>query len=260
MTTITLNTNITSLQNQEQVSENQNIYKDISFTILPTINNTNTKNIVETPILLTPVTHSNPTKQDFLSLPSIEASVLTLIIKYGEEQRKITQEQKALQTKLAIENIKEQTDAMRQKAITQLCMGIIAGSLSITQGIVSSAVTLKNTKHFDEIYKTNGKLKSGIENMPKTRNSAEANLTSHTQLLNSSFSASQTLFNSISQSISTFFEANIKDMEAELEGINSMKETLQALDNSFKELIEKAIQVQDLMQQQINQTRAKILG
>ncbi len=258
MTYITLTTqNISSLSLQEKETiPNHNAL--LQETLLPSPEKEQ-KNI-QTPHLPLPEFSSQEIQENLYSLPSMGANVLALLTAFSAEQKRISQEQKAMQTELAIQNIHDQAQKMKEKAITQLCMGIISGAISIAQGITTVTVTAKNTQQFDNIYKNNGKLRHGIQDMPKTRNSAEAALTAKTQMINASFSASQTIFNSISQTITTYCDADIKKLEANQESIHALKDNLSSLENSFKDLIDKILQTQDLMQQQINQTRIKILG
>ena len=258
MSTITLTTqNISSLSIQEEfpITNTTTASQEV---ILPFLDNSNenTNNIN----LPHPHLSTQEIQENLYSLPSMGANVLALLTAYSAEQKRITQEQKAIQTELAIQNIHDQAQAMKQKAIAQLCMGIVSGTLSIAQGITTTTITTKNTQHFDNVYKNNGKLHHGIQDMPKTRSSAETTLNAKTQMINSSFSATQTIFNNISQTIATYCDADMKKLEANLEHIHALKESLSSLENSFKDLIDKILQTQDLMQQQINQTRIKILG
>ena len=60
--------------------------------------------------------------------------------------------------------------------------------------------------------------------------------------------------------VSASYDASIKETDAEIEMLRAMKAQLDSLNDSFKEVIQKAINTQDQIQQSTNQTRARILG
>lgn len=164
------------------------------------------------------------------AVPSFGASLLSLITQMSAEQRQANRDQKVLQTEAQIEKIKEQADTMRQKAITQLVLGVVTGSLSIAQGF------------------------SGMSLI--TAGKSDAYVTSFNNIMKG-FSDS---VSGVNQSAGGFFDANIKDLQAQEERIKAMTDQLDSLDHALKELIQKALDTQNAIQENMNQTRTKILG
>lgn len=164
------------------------------------------------------------------AVPSLGASLLSLITQMSAEQRQANRDQKVLQTEAQIEKIKEQADTMRQKAITQLVLGAVTGSLSIAQGF--SGMSLIAAGKSDAYVTSFNNIMKGF---------------------NDSVSG-------INQSAGGFFDANIKDLQAQEERIKAMTDQLDSLDHALKELIQKALDTQNAIQENVNQTRTKILG
>ncbi|MBQ5727352.1 MAG: hypothetical protein IIV56_00300 [Mailhella sp.] len=55
-------------------------------------------------------------------------------------------------------------------------------------------------------------------------------------------------------------EAENKELEADAERMRATQEQLSRIDDALRELLQKARSTQDAIQQNMNQTRAKILG
>jgi len=55
-------------------------------------------------------------------------------------------------------------------------------------------------------------------------------------------------------------EAQTKELEADAERMRATQEQLSRIDDALRDLLQKARSTQDTIQQNINQTRAKILG
>ena len=56
------------------------------------------------------------------------------------------------------------------------------------------------------------------------------------------------------------YDAVIKEMDAAQEQMRANRDALKSVTDSLSELIQKAISTQDAIQQNMNQTRARILG
>lgn len=200
------------------------------------------------------------TSMNIGSLPSMGAAVLALIQEISAEQRKITNEQRNMQTELAVDKLGDIADKMKEKAITQLCVGIAAGTVSIAQGVASTSMTAKGINSIDKTFNTDGTLKQNMTSKFSTRNNAEMMLNTKIQSFNSSMGGCSGMMNSISQAVGGIYDSEIKNEEANLERIHSMSDQLKSLDDALRELIQKALSTQDQLQQSINQSRTKILG
>lgn len=192
--------------------------------------------------------------------PSFGASVLSLITETNAEQRQAAREQKALQTEAQVANIMEQADVMREKAVTQLCIGVATGMLSITQGIASTAITAKGIKSIDDAFDADGALKPGATSDFATRQNAETMLNTRVQAFNSSMGGVSNIMGSITQTVGGFYDAEITELQAQQERMKAMQDSLDSLEQALKETLQKALSTQDSIQQNINQTRTKILG
>lgn len=188
--------------------------------------------------------------------PSFGASLLSLITTMSAEQRQMTREQKIQQTEAQVANIQEQAKEMKNKAITQLCLGVVAGTLSIVQGVVSNAMTIKGVR---DIRNTYGVGKTA-ENTTMTRNNAEMLLNAKVQATSSSIGGVSSVMNSITQAVGGIFDSEITELQADQERMKAMQESLDSLEQSLKETIQKALQTQNAIQENMNQTRTKILG
>ena len=58
----------------------------------------------------------------------------------------------------------------------------------------------------------------------------------------------------------TMMEVKNKELEADAERMRATQEQLSRIDDALRELLQKARSTQDAIQQNMNQTRAKILG
>jgi outer membrane murein-binding lipoprotein Lpp len=58
----------------------------------------------------------------------------------------------------------------------------------------------------------------------------------------------------------TMMEAENKELEADAERMRATQEQLSRIDDALREVLQKARSTQDAIQQNMNQTRAKILG
>ena len=73
-------------------------------------------------------------------------------------------------------------------------------------------------------------------------------------------SGSAKIFDSAKEMASTMLDAEMKDREADIELKRSLIAQLDSLNNALKEVIQKAMQTQETIQANTNQTRTKILS
>ncbi len=216
-------------------------------------------------------------------LPSFGSTYLALITELSSEQRRQNAEMRALQTEEMVAKIEEQADTIRDKAVTQLVTGIVTGAVSIAQGIASVAVTAKGmasseqaaqkayssaideatgsgTKPIIGEQAMNAALDKASNSATLARQQADMVLNSRVQLFNSAAGGANSILGSIGQFVGTMYDASLKEMEGDVERIRAQQQNLESLDESLKSLIQKAISSQDAIQQNMNQTRTKILG
>lgn len=217
------------------------------------------------------------------AVPSFGSTYLALITEMSSEERRRNADIRALQTEELVDKVQDQADTIRQKAVTELVTGVVTGALSIAQGAASVGITVKGMaaneraagKAFtDSIDQSTGfgtKTISGEAAMNSVldkansastlvRQQADIMLNARVQAFNSVMSGSNNILGSIGQCVSTMYDAALKESEADVERIRAQQQNLESLDESLKALIQKALSSQDTIQQNINQTRTKILG
>ena len=231
---------------------------------------------------LLPAPQSSVSCSSFVALPSFGSSYLALITEISSEERRRNAEMRAMQTEEMVAKIQDQADTIREKAVAQLVTGIVTGTLSIAQGIASASITAKgigeNQKLADAARQQTIDMATGGGTQPLTgkaalntlkeaenaatlaRQQGDMMLNSKVQMFNSIMGGSSGILGSIGQCVTTMYDAELKESEASVERIRAQQQNLESLDESLKALIQKAISSQDAIQQNINQTRTKILG
>lgn len=200
--------------------------------------------------------------KDGATLPSFGANYMAIISDYAAEDRRLSAEQRAKQTEIIIDQIKDQANKMRTKAVAQLVVGIVTGTVSIAQGVTSLGMMSKGIVDAKKNSTTDASNpKSSSSSSPSTsKTNNDMMLNTKVQTLNNTFSGVSGIMQSINQSIGSFVDADIKVIEAAIEAARAQTDALKSLEDSLKELISKALATQDAIQQNCNQTRTKILG
>lgn len=161
---------------------------------------------------------------------SMWAKALSLITAMSAEQRQATRDQKALQTEMQIDNIMEQAKTIQNKAITQLVLGVTTGAVSIGMGF--GGISLQAAGKSQQFMTSFNNISSGFSGAMQ----------------------------GTTQSAGSFFDAETTKLHAQEEQIKAMTDQLESLDQSLKELVQKALSTQNAIQENMNQTRTKILG
>lgn len=195
---------------------------------------------------------SLPTLRDLSGLstiPSMGASVLALIIEISDEQRRANRESIYQQTQSIVDKMHAQADAMRDTAVTQLALGITSAAITIGASVYTigaSASALKSV--------SGSTLSESMQAaLLQTRN---AQIGAASQGLG----GLGTIASSASEYVGTAGNAASKVTDAEIEQLRGYKSVLESLDESLKEVVQKAISTQDQIAQNTNQTRVKILS
>ncbi|MBO4317423.1 MAG: hypothetical protein J5855_03980 [Mailhella sp.] len=190
------------------------------------------------------------TKSDittYATLPSFGANYLAMITDVAAEQRRQNAQVKAMSTEEMIAKINEQAETIREKAIVQLVSGIVTGTVSIVQGGAALGMSAVGTAKI---------AKAG----PETMQAANAALNNKIASFNSIMGGSNNILGSIGQFVATQYDAKLKEQEGDVERIRATQQQLDSLDENLKALIQKALASQDAIQQNMNQTRTRILG
>ena len=217
------------------------------------------------------------------AVPSFGSTYLALITELSSEQRRQNAEMRALQTEEMASKIEEQAETIREKAVVQLVTGVVTGALSIAQGVASVSITAKGMVSNEQTARTaynssiesstgggtkpivgeqamNAALEKADNAATLARQQADMMLNTRVQAFNSGMGGANSILGSIGQCVSTMYDAELKELEGDVERIRAQQQNLESLDESLKALIQKSISSQDAIQQNINQTRTKILG
>ena len=198
----------------------------------------------ELPALTPPIWEQDFTSYTAGALPSFGSNYMALITDIAAEQRKQTADQKALQTELLISNIEEQADNIRTKAALELTAGIISGATQIASGFFTAAKVSSGMKG------ATGDAFNGTAMTVSTKVQAQAGAIGGAgSIVSSAFSFGASMV-----------EAGSKELEADAERIRATQDMLNRMDDALHELIQKSLSTQDAIQQNMNQTRQRILG
>ena len=170
------------------------------------------------------------------ALPSFGASYMALITETSAEQRRQAGEQRDLQTEVIAEKINQQAKEMRKKAVTQLVIGVTTGSLQVA---LSAATMVKQSAKLNSANK--------IGDIAE-RNAATTKINTDAQTVNQINQGVGSTLSSINQFAGTMFDANIKEMDADIECSRTMLDKLKSLDESLREVIQKTLGTIDNIQ------------
>ncbi|MBR5882569.1 MAG: hypothetical protein IKY97_03710 [Mailhella sp.] len=172
---------------------------------------------------------------------SFGSTYLALIQDLASDQRRQNADTKALETEALISNIEEQADNIRTKAALDLTASVISGAAQIACGAVSIGMG-------------SAALKGGAGD--------SALLVKNTQIqgVTGAITGAGSIASGSFTYGGTMVEASNKDLEADAERIRSTQDQLDRIDDALKDLLQQARSSQQTIQQNMNQTRAKILG
>ena len=196
------------------------------------------------PELPAPIMERDITSYAGGALPSFGSNYMALITELAADQRKQASDQKALQTEALISNIEEQAEKIKTKATLELVSSITSGTMQIASGVFTTVAVGK-----------------GMSGVSEAMYSGKAmTVTTTVQAQASVFTGSSTIASGGFTFGATMVESESKKLEAEAERIRATQDQLDKQDQALHELIQKSISTQDTIQQNMNQTRTKILG
>jgi hypothetical protein len=172
----------------------------------------------------------------FGGAPSPGALVLSLITDMASKEREENRQLRWAQTESIVASMHDQANKMREQATIQLAMGITAGAVSIAGGLAQAKIAASGAGDTAQIMGTKA------------------------QGVGTAIGSVGGIFKSVGDFIGTTYQADIKKMDADQEKMRAMRDNLKDLDDSMKDLISKALSTMDSIQQNMNQTRTKILG
>ncbi|MBG3876349.1 type III secretion system protein [Desulfovibrio oxamicus] len=197
--------------------------------------------------------------------PSPGATLMSLITSLTSEERRQNADMRKEQTEAIVDQINAQADEMRSKAVAQLVMGVVSGAISIAQGFAVMSVQASGMKQAADFRE--GAAIAQQHNLPKMSASftssavaAETRTTAQLGVLNSGAGGINSALGGVGQAVGGFFDAAIKEMDGNIERMRAARDAMKDLDESLSQLIQKTLSSMDAIQQNMNQTRARILG
>lgn len=97
-----------------------------------------------------PTRSSVLTSSEYAAFPALGAAFMVLITETQSQQRRLSAQQRAMETDLTCANMNEQANKIRTKAITGLVFGLVTSSLSIGQAVVTSCTMAKGMSKIAE--------------------------------------------------------------------------------------------------------------
>ena len=209
------------------------------------------------------------------------AALSALITELGAEQRKENREVMKAQTDSIVMSMEQQADEIRKKAVAQLACGVVSGAINIGMGAAQFGMGVKQLNlgrqqaQVAEQQKTlstqmnemSGKTLGNARKMHEAFGTEASALGAKSQaygVMGQSMSQLGQGVGGIIGSVGDFvgaqYDAVIKEMDAAQEQMRANRDALKSITDSLSELIQKAISTQDAIQQNMNQTRARILG
>lgn len=187
------------------------------------------------------------TSDGLVAIPSMGAAMMEAIVSMASLMRRQNAELRAHEVNAMAAEMENQAKSLENKASYLLHCGIVAGALNIVAGAASLGMGAKVSTHIGtalegEFTALNQKL-----NMLSTG-------------ISSGLGGGASVSQSMGQSWGTAEDAAIKLSEAAVERTRSRMEFMKSLEDSMRDVINKAIATQDAIQQNTNQTRSKILG
>ena len=181
------------------------------------------------------IVHLAPADYGCLSQTALAMALMT---ECSAEQRKANKEQMQLATDAIVKTMETQADDMHSKAAKQMALGITSAVMSIAAGALSMTSSIGTG-----LGKTGGIFGEFVA----------AGINTAGQGMSGTFSAG-------SEYVGTTYDAGMKEYEAKIEELRNSRDMTHSFNDSLKELIQKTLSTMDAIQQNTNQTRAKILG
>ncbi len=186
------------------------------------------------------------------AVPSPGAAVMAAITDLSAEQRRQNKDIMIQESMTVAQTMLDQAKELKNKAVTQLVMGIVSGAVTIAQGATAIGMSLKAPSV----------PKDAAAGSPEMLQ-YNAQLAAHTakiQGVTGSLEGVGRALSSSGQAAGGFYDSTIKEMDADIEKRRAAIENLRSLNQSFTELIQKSQGAYESIQQGMNQARTKILG
>jgi FlaG/FlaF family flagellin (archaellin) len=175
------------------------------------------------------------------------AIALSLTTELSDTIRRANNEARFQEQQVIVEQMKKQADTMRDQAITNLCMSVAVAGVQIAMSayqVKASASALQGAQGM-----TGDMQAAFLQNQNLQIQGTAAGI-----------GAAGSLLGGVKDFVSSMFDIEMKARDAEIERHRSFLMQLDSLNDSLKQVIQSAIQNQNAIQRNINETRVKILS
>ena len=195
-------------------------------------------------------------------VPSLGASVLELIGNVSDEQRRANNEQRFQESLKVVNELHDQADTMRSQAAVNLALGLVSAGIQIGASTFQTVQSVRAFSGYNSsMNAANALANAGAKSEAVNRaNNMLQTMNIQIQGVTGIISGSAKIFDSAKEMASTMLDAEMKDREADIELKRSLIAQLDSLNNALKEVIQKAMQTQETIQANTNQTRTKIFS
>ena len=203
------------------------------------------------PELSAPTTTRMPASSDWVGLPSPGAMFAGLIVQDAAEQRRTNRSIIQAQGSQIVDLMEQQADKIEKGAMQKFACAVAGAAVNMAAGAASMIVASAGVGRNTETGKLNFRA-GGAE---------DAQLTAAvSQSISTMISSVGTMISSGGDYAQGLRSAEGKRLEAEQEQIRTMMEQTKQTNEALRDLVAKAQEFANAMQQNMNQTRTKILG
>lgn len=201
------------------------------------------------PELSAPTTTRMPASNDWVGLPSPGALFAGLIVQDAAEQRRTNRSIIQAQGSQIVDLMEQQADKIEKGAMQKFACAVAGAAVNMAAGAASMVVASAGVGRNTETGKLN------------FRAGADAQLTAAvSQSISTMISSVGTMISSGGDYAQGLRSAEGKRLEAQQEQIRTMMEQTKQTNEALRDLVAKAQEFANAMQQNMNQTRTRILG
>lgn len=182
------------------------------------------------------------------AVPSLGATALSMTMELTDSIRRSNSEMRYQEQQVVVSKLHEQADTMRDQAITNLCMSITVSAIQIGSAVYqvgASAYAMKSAGGYE-----------GAEMQAAFLQNQNIKIQATAQGIN----AVGSIVGGVKDFASSMFDVEMKHRDAEIERHRSFLTQLDSLNDALKQVIQSAIQNQNAIQRNVNETRVKILS
>ena len=196
------------------------------------------------------------------AITSLGANLMALITNVSAEQKRENAQQMYAQSMANAKLTESQGEELRSKAITQMVMGVVGGTVSIGFSLASTYMSGKQLDAAtDALSQANEAGAEAISDAQKAFNDAQiSNIKAKADALNVIGQGSGKILDSFTQFGAAEFDVAIKNLEAQSQRIEALSSQLKSLNDALTATVDKSIETSHELQRSMNESLARIVG